>query len=734
VPGGWQVSPYSLVLGLAAALQLVLALAVWRRRARPGAGPFAGLLLAAGEWAALAALEHASVSPARKILCARLEYLGIMSVAPLWLTFALAYTGRGGWLTRARLALLAVVPVVTVGLVWTNEWHRLVWTAIVPSSATPGAPLVYGHGAWFWTAAAYNHALLVAGTAVIVSAVVRMPSRYRHQAIALFAGLAMPWIGNALYLTGASPLGGVDPTPLAFAATGAAYALGLFRHRLFDLVPVARHTVVESMADGVLVLDGDQRLLDANPAARALLGLDAAPWLGERADHVLAGWPALLAHLRQGTGAHVELTVDTAAGQRHLDLNVSPLRDGRGHLRGRLLVVGDVTARRRADDVLRQNEKLASLGQLLAGVAHELNNPLAVIVGHAALLQRQLAPGGVQARVEKIAAAADRCGRIVTSFLAVARDRAPERRATHVNEVLRGALDLLDEQLRADDVAVALELGDPLPPVWGDPQQLHQVAVNLIVNAQHAMRAAGRRQLTLRSWGDPVRGRVSFSVADTGPGVPAAHRGRIFEPFFTTKPVGAGSGLGLSVSRGIVEAHRGALELASEAAGGAVFVVTLPVAEAGAVLAGLPEPGPAAGTAPGRGAARRILVVDDEPMVAELLADMLAADGHQVELASDGQAALSRLAAARFDLVITDVVMPVLDGPGLYRQLERLLPDRRQRVVFITGDTLNPETARFLADTGARTLDKPFEADAVRRLAREAPGGADAAPGGVSAR
>jgi PAS domain S-box-containing protein len=712
----WQFSPYSVILGLTAVLALAIAGVMWRRRPRPGAVPFALLLLAVAEWAGMAALEHAAVGQATKVTCARLEYAGIMSVAPLWLTFALAYTGRGEGPARRRLAALVVIPLATVGLVWTNEWHRLVWTTITASSDARGAPLVYGHGVGFWTAAAYNHALLLAGTLVLVSAIVRFHQRYRRQMTGLIAGLLIPWIANALYLSGWSPLPGVDPTPLAFTLTGVVYALSVFRHGLLDLVPVARHVLIESMADGVLVLDVENRVIDINPSARAMIGVADAPVVGESAEKVLGACPDLVARYRDVSDAQAELRIETAEGPRCLDLRISPLRDAAGRFRGRLLVVSDITIRKRTEEALRQSEKLTSLGQLLAGVAHELNNPLSVIVGHAALLRRHLATGPAMDRVEKIATAAERCDRIVANFLAVARQRVPERRATDLNRVLRDAVDLLAYQLNVDNVAIAFELAADLPPVWADRQQIHQVVVNLLVNAQHAMRATeGPRRLTLTSRYDRQRRRASFSVADTGPGVPVALRHRIFEPFFTTKPVDMGTGLGLSISRGIVEAHQGSIEVESPPGGGATFVVELPLSGQGQV-AERREPGATAETIRGK----RILVVDDEPMVAEILIEILAEDGHRVEVAPNGTVALEKLEAQRFDLIISDVKMPILDGQGLYRALALHDPGLRQRFVFLTGDTLSAETREFIEMTGAPTLDKPFDAEVVRRVVQEA--------------
>jgi anti-sigma regulatory factor (Ser/Thr protein kinase) len=214
--------------------------------------------------------------------------------------------------------------------------------------------------------------------------------------------------------------------------------------------------------------------------------------------------------------------------------------------------------------------------------------------------------------------------------------------------------------LRVDDVTAVLELDPALPPLWADPHQLHQVVVNLVTNAHQAMRqSAPPRAITLATRLDPARGRVVLTVADTGPGIPPPIRQRIFEPFFTTKPPGHGTGLGLSLCQGIVEQHRGTIEVESPPGRGAVFRIELPVEAPPAESEAAAE----AELPPIEG--RTILLVDDEPDVAALLADLLAEDHHQVDVAHHGAAALGRLTRRAYDLILSDLRMPELDGPGL---------------------------------------------------------------------
>jgi len=224
-----------------------------------------------------------------------------------------------------------------------------------------------------------------------------------------------------------------------------------------------------------------------------------------------------------------------------------------GEAVGRVWSFRDVTERTQAEQALRQTEKLAAMGSLLAGVAHELNNPLSVILGQAELLRRTAGTGPLAKKADQIAQAAGRCASIVGNFLALARQRPPERRRVALNEVVRQALDIVTYPLRMDGVDVVLDLDPDLPVLVGDPHQLHQVVLNLITNAQDAMRGTdGPRMMVVTTAFDVVSRHVSLEVSDTGPGIPPDVRSRLFEPFFTTKPQGQGTGLGLSLCKGIV--------------------------------------------------------------------------------------------------------------------------------------------------------------------------------------
>jgi two-component system NtrC family sensor kinase len=369
-------------------------------------------------------------------------------------------------------------------------------------------------------------------------------------------------------------------------------------------------------------------------------------------------------------------------------------------------------------EALYQREKLAAMGSLLASVAHELNNPLSVVMVQADLLREEIGQGSLAEQVRAITQSADRCVRIVHNFLTLARQHPPDRELVDLNKVVEEVVKLLAYALQVDNIEVDLELAPALPLLGADPHQLHQVVVNLATNAHQALRdEPSPRRLTLTTSYDTVHGRVVLDVADTGPGIPLELQARIFEPFYTTKPPGVGTGLGLSLCRGIVEGHGGTMSVHSQPGHGSIFRVELPVDAIPIARPEEPVPEPAPATPEQE---KTILVVDDEPGITSALAYLLRRHGYHVDTASNGRLALHKLRGRAYDLILCDLRMPELDGPGLYRELEQHLPHLLRRVIFLTGDTLSPEAREFLEQAGGLRLNKPFRAAEVRRAVQQA--------------
>ena len=473
--------------------------------------------------------------------------------------------------------------------------------------------------------------------------------------------------------------------------------------------------------DGLALWNEAGEIVDMNPALRRMYGLgDGESFDGCDGDVGPCYRREFLHAVAKGVSLHEEVSERRADGSTlELEVHGIPVQyQGRPHV---LTIARDITDKKRSAEELSrqreslyQREKLAALGSLLAGVAHELNNPLSVVVARAVLLEEQGDPA-TQAAALKIRTAAERCARIVRTFLAMARQQRPERGPVATNDVVTAALDITGYAIRTSSVDIELDLADDIPLIHADADQLHQVLLNLIINAQQALQDQPLpRRIRVTSRFNANADVLRITVADNGPGIPPHLRARVFEPYFTTKPTGLGLGVGLAVSLGIVEAHGGTLTVDCPPSGGAVFTVVLPV---GTVDVARIEPLP---TAAGTGSrARSILVVDDEPEIRETLSEILTVARHRVSTVASGREALERMAAERYDVVLTDIRMPDLDGRALYEEISRRWPERAGSVVFVTGDTLASAMREFVTDSGRPVIEKPFLPNEVRRVVTE---------------
>jgi signal transduction histidine kinase/CheY-like chemotaxis protein len=470
---------------------------------------------------------------------------------------------------------------------------------------------------------------------------------------------------------------------------------------------------VEAIPHALLMFDEEGRLLLRN---RRLAAIDPALARALDANPTLARYAAW----RVGFG---DVSADDAVrGEEEIVLPdrrtiaIAPFATDAGEL---LLLLTDVTREKAAEaelarqkDLAHQNEKLAAMGSLLAGVAHELNNPLSVVVARALLLEEQVAEPQVGAAVRVLRQAAERCAAIVRTFLAIARAKPRERRPVALGNVLSAVGDILAYGLGADDIALEIA---PVPEgavVEAEEDALHQLFLNLLVNAQHALRGSPKPRRIAVSV-TVAAGSVEVAVADNGPGVPAAIRGRIFEPYFTTKQQGEGTGIGLSVCHAIVAAHGGMIAVDDAPGGGARFTVRLPQAARDAAA-------PARTAAAAPHVTGRVLVVDDEHDITDVLSEILARQGLEVAVARDGMEALLRLEERPCDLVVTDLRMPGMDGAGLLARIAELPAVARPAVIVLTGDVLSWSRARPAFDPPPVVIEKPFDPTALAQAVREA--------------
>jgi PAS domain S-box-containing protein len=477
--------------------------------------------------------------------------------------------------------------------------------------------------------------------------------------------------------------------------------------------------VIESVPDAITVLDREGRLIDFNTPARAALAAGGEPRPGgsvfdsfER--DAAAVVRAKLAAAFQGEVQRFDVPCVRADGTRgHNTVVYAPVREG-GRVTSVLALARDVTDQKRTESQLQQAEKLAAMAQLVGGVAHEINNPAAIISGFAQTLLLDELKHEHREMVQMIYDEATRIGRITSSLLAFAHAGSKQRALVDVNDIVRRTFALRSYHLSTLNITVLLELDVEEPKLWADASELQQLLLNLLMNAEQAlMTIEATRTITVRSRSDDKE--VRLEVADSGPGIGADMRGKLFDPFFTSKPEGLGTGLGLSICYGIAQEHGGRIWVESEPGRGATFVVTLPrdPRYEGREMTERPlPPKPPAGPI-------SVLVIDDETALRSALLRFLQRRGIQGEGVSDGAAALRLLEERDFDVIISDVRMPGMAGREFVERLRRDRPELMSRLVFSTGDTFAPETAALLEEVGAPTVTKPFDFAALERVVRE---------------
>jgi two-component system NtrC family sensor kinase len=464
--------------------------------------------------------------------------------------------------------------------------------------------------------------------------------------------------------------------------------------------------VADALPLALCIIDASGRIRGINRAFASLMETPVERLVGLPWPAVLPpGWAGPVdAALRPGPGGAEE--ADLQAGELVFRVSAAGVP---GPDPCHVLLFEDQTQRRRLQHQLLQSEKMSAIGQLIAGVAHDLNNPLASVIGFADFLaDAPDVPPRLREPVGVIRQEAERAAAIVRNLLSFARKQEPRRRPVPLSRALESCLALLRNEFLASRVETILEVEPDLPPIQADPTELQQVFLNLLTNAAHAIAGArqpGRVTIRARASGDLVL----VEVEDDGPGIPPGQVEHVFEPFFTTKPRGEGTGLGLSIAGGIVRELGGRIGVRAGSAGGACFGIELPAAQGPAFVTPAATPlDPPAGL--------RVLVVDDEPHVLHFMRATLEAWGHAVDAAADGSEALERAVTGDFDLVVSDLRMPALGGREFYEALQARAPAVAERLVFSTGDTVRGDTLAFLEGLGRPWLHKPFRLVELRDL------------------
>jgi PAS domain S-box-containing protein len=386
-----------------------------------------------------------------------------------------------------------------------------------------------------------------------------------------------------------------------------------------------------------------------------------------------------------------------------------------------ILVVQDITHSKQQEtkiatqhEALMHRERVAALGSMLAGVAHELNNPLAVVMAQTELLAETTNDEKTRERAQKILKPVERCSRIIRTFLALARHRDTRKSNVDIEDLISDVRELLEYQFRANEIDITVVIEPDFPEIWGDGDQISQVLLNLLINSQQALMEIDQDRSIIIEVVTANENKVRVIVSDNGPGIPESIRSRVFEPFFTTKPEGQGTGLGLSFCQNVADSHSGTIEIDRGVSSGSRITFELPIGEATpgvstkevVITKNFDDP-------------LRILVVDDETSLLDSIVEQLTRLGHSVNGCSSAELAFELVMNEAFDVVVTDIRMPGIDGPTFYEKVIIKRPLLRDRFIFITGDSLNQRASRFIDGKIAPCIKKPFKIAELNRTINE---------------
>jgi PAS domain S-box-containing protein len=647
------VLPYMLLLVVAAAISISITLFAWRRRAVQGAVALGILSVAVATWSlgyvlelgstAIVALprvgrEVSTIDLEGSIFWAKVQYLGIVTVAPAWLIFGLQYTGRGRWLNWRTILLLLAVPLIILGLVWTNEQHNLIWSSIRLDTSGTFPILDFGHGSAFWMIIGYSYLCLLFGSAILIHTILRSPDLYRRQTGALLVSIGAPWVGNFVYIAGLSPWPALDLTPIGFTASCLAMAFGISRFQLLNIVPIAREALIDNMVEGVIVLDDQDRVVDINLAAQQTIGNTASAIIGRPIAQVMTQWSDIIERYQGATQLSEEIIIAEGDDEPScFDLRISPLYDRNCNLRGRLVVWRDISELKHVEAALRrQNDELIALQEklfqakevaesasrakstFLANMSHELRTPLSAILGYSQLLQYQVKANDATSMLPDLKAiwmAGEHLLNLINNILDLSKIEAGKMELYledfDIKTLVNGTADTIRPLVEQNDNTLVVQCADDVEIMYADMTKVKQILFNLLSNAakftKHGvitlrvqrMQSEESRPALRQAYDLPgqiyrmltstqenennlaaLLSFIVFEVSDTGAGIPEELLTSIFKEFTqadpsTTRKYG-GTGLGLAISQHYCQMMGGTISVESVEGQGSTFIVRIP--------------------------------------------------------------------------------------------------------------------------------------------------------------
>lgn len=720
-------SPYLILPLFSSLVTGALALYLFGRRREPSVPAFLLMLSLLSVWACAYAIQTAATELWLKVFLYKVGTTCVYVIAPTALAIAAEVSGFGHWLTRRRLLIIGLLPVPTLLSAWTMEYHSL--NRYDLSIVQSGPLLVMGFkvGPLFLLHYLYISVLFSISMVLWLSCVVRGPSGYRLRSLLLFIGTIVPFGVDHLNLT---PYKGFSLTTSTLWFTGACYTLAIFRFRLLEVLPAARSALFENLGEPVLVLDSLGRVADSNRAARELL----MPGLKAEGAALLEAarkrFPITGAISASPSSPLREVVVDGIEKGRYWQVSTTPL-DRRGYFLGVLVNFHDITELKCAENAMRAAGEAAEEGiraksQFLATVSHELRTPLQAIIGFSDLAQELDVSGKTTEYLDMINDASVSLLYMVNDILDFSRIEEGRMEFAlarfDIHSQLRNIAAIHSHLARQKGIAFSMEIEESMPEqVVGDPLRVRQVLTNIIGNAVKFTEkgevsiVVSARPSAEDDGGDVV---VRFSVRDTGIGIAEGNKAKVFERFAQADPGitrrYGGSGLGAAIARRLAAKMGGDVIFESHEGEGSRFDIVIPFTTTVRDEPAAPASGHYVKSRP-----LSILLAEDNLFNKRLLVDTLTLRGHDVALAGDGREAVELWRAGRFDLILMDLMMPVMDGYEAARRIRAIEKEERLArtpIFALTAKTGGPVRERCIEAGMLDYIAKPVTSSRLDKL------------------
>lgn len=715
---GWQWSPW-VILELAATIGMAV-LTVYSRTIIPTRMRNLGMLLLT--FGTLYMFSHAMEiginSIPLKYCCFKSQVIILSIITSTWLAFILQYVHEDYRFTPRTITLLCILPVLFAVLAVTNDIHHLLWSGNFLPSDNPFL-IVYGAKFLYWFLIACNGAVFVYGVFLLSGHLRLMAEPIRGDAYSILVAAIIVIIFAAFATANVERH---TPYPLSSLGWGFMIAfivilIGFRFLRATYIRPIAQQAAIDSLTEALIAVDSQSRIVYMNTAGEKLTGCTLSKAYQRPVKELFPSWPQeMLDAATQSSRLVREIKIELNGEHFWYEVSLSPVNDSIGNVIGQVILIQDITNRVEAEEGKHETEakaqlasRLSTVGQMAAGICHEINNPLTTVIGYSEMLRSKDLPDDVKQQVGYISESGHRVADIVRQLLLFARNAQPMRTTVDLNDIVSRTLRLRGYQLQLANINVLTELDSDLPYIIADPGQLLQVFLNIVLNAEKEMQLAhGQGTLLIKT--ERINDTVRISFNDDGPGIPEKNLQKIFDPFFTTRKIGEGTGLGLSVCHGIITEHHGRIYAQSEPGKGATIIVELPIIEYEPVetMSTVNNAVKQACNRPGR-----ILVIDDDLLLLQYLVQSLTTRGHDVDGVDNANDALKVFKSKRHDLILMDILMPDINGIELYKKFHRKDKSVDSRVLIMTGDIIGKPTRTFLSRTGLPYIEKPFDADTL---------------------